>query len=136
MWKMNDIFCRIINKEVQVDIVYEDENVISFLDINPYVKGHLLVVPKKHSKWIWDMNEKDYKILMERTKYLADVLRQAFDTDWIEMVVAGIGIEHVHIHLLPRKKDDGLGELPKKPLEPKLSGEEMEEIAEKIRENL
>lgn len=130
---MNDIFCRIINKEVQVDIVYEDENVISFLDINPFVKGHILVIPKKHYKWLWDMNDKDYNVLMDRTKYLADVLKQAFDTDWVEMVVAGIGVEHVHIHLMPRKIGDGFGEIPVKPLEPKLSDREMKEIRERIK---
>ncbi len=131
-----DIFCKITRGEIPCYKIYEDKEILAFLDINPYVRGHLLVVPKKHSRWIWDMPNKEYFNLMERTKYLAEVLRRAFDTEWVEMVVAGVGVEHVHIHLMPRQINDGLGEIPKKPLEPKLSDEEMDEIADKIRKVL
>ena len=79
------------------------------------------------------MDDKDYIRLAKKVKYLANVLRKAFDTDWVEEIIAGIGVEHSHIHLLPRKRDDGLGEIPTKPLNPKLSEEEMKEIAERIR---
>ena len=64
---------------------------------------------------------------------ISKVLRKSFDTDWIEEVVAGIGVQHTHIHLLPRKRDDGLGEIPTKPLNPKLSVKEMEDICNKIK---
>lgn len=127
------IFCKIVRGEIDHYKVFEDENVIAFLDIRPFTKGHLLVVPKKHSKWIWDMELEDYNLLLEKVHNLANVLRKAFDTDWVEEVIAGIGVEHTHVHLLPRRRDDGLGEVPTKPLSPKLSEEEMEEITEKIK---
>jgi len=127
------IFCKIARKEIKAEIVYEDEDVMAFTDINPYAKGHVLVVPKKHSRWIWDLDKNDYNILMEKAHYLANVLRKAFDTEWVEEVIAGIGVEHTHVHLLPRTRDDGLGEVPCHPLKPKLSDKEMKKIIGKIK---
>lgn len=127
------IFCKIIRGEIKSDKVYEDENILAFLDIRPYSRGHVLVIPKKHSKWLWDMPIEDYSELSEIVHYLANVLRKVFDTDWVEEVVAGAGVHHTHIHLLPRKRDDGLGEVPIKPLSPGLSDKEMNEIAERIK---
>lgn len=132
---VNDcIFCKIVRKEIPCYNIYEDEKVLAFLDINPYVRGHLLIIPKKHSKWLWDMSIEEYSYLNEKAHYLANVLRKAFDTEWVEEIVAGIGVQHTHIHLLPRKKDDGLGEIPTKPLSNKLSEQEMKRIVEMIRE--
>lgn len=131
--KENCVFCNIINGEIKSDKIYEDKETIVLLDINPYSKGHVLVVPKKHSRWVWDMGLKDYTVLKQKVFGIANVLRKAFNTDWVEEVIAGQGVNHTHIHLLPRKPDDGLGEIPIKPLEPKLSEKEMEEIAEKIK---
>lgn len=128
----NCVFCKIARKEILADIIYEDGEIIAFLDINPYVRGHILVVPKKHSRWIWDMEDKDYLYLLEKTKYLAKVLRKAFNLDWVEEVIAGMGVHHTHIHLLPRKEGDGLGEIPKSPMIPKPSEKEMKELAERI----
>jgi histidine triad (HIT) family protein len=127
------IFCKIADGKIPCNKIYEDEKYIAILDIVPYVKGHTLVIPKIHSRWVWDINEKDYVEYMKITKKLAIVLKKAFDTQWVEEVIAGIGISHSHIHLFPRKENDGLGELPKKPLNPKPSEKEMKEIAEKIK---
>ena len=133
MNKSNCVFCKIANGEIPSVKVWEDENFIAFLDVNPYAKGHLLVVPKHHSEWVWDIDDKNYLIYMKHIKYFANILRKAFDTDWVEEVIAGIGISHSHVHLLPRKRNDGLGEIPTKPLALKPSEKEMNEIAEKIR---
>jgi histidine triad (HIT) family protein len=116
--------------------IYEDSKCLAFLDIEPFSKGHLLVIPKKHSNWLWDMDSKDYSHLMEKSFYLANVLRKAFKTEWVEEVVTGIDVQHTHIHLLPRKKNDGLGILPTEPLKEKLTKEEMIEIANEIKKNL
>jgi len=127
------VFCKIVKREVPCYKIWEDNNFLAMLDINPYTIGHVLIIPKKHSKWVWDMNSENYKKLMEKVYYLANILRKVFHTEWIEEVIAGIGIEHTHIHLLPRKRDDGLGEIPIKPLVPKPSEEEMSKIAKKIK---
>jgi histidine triad (HIT) family protein len=130
------VFCKIISGKIPCYKIYEDSDIISFLDIQPYALGHTLVVPKKHSKWLWDMSLGDYTKLKQKSYGLARVLRKAFDTDWVEEVVAGVGVEHTHIHLLPRKKDDGLQIVPIVPLKVQPSKEEMEKIAEKIRKFL
>jgi len=131
---MNDcIFCKIAKGEIPSVNVWENEGFFAFLDINPYVKGHVLVIPKKHSEWVWDISDKEYIEYMKHIKYLANILREVFDTKWVEEVIAGIGVSHSHIHLLPRHRNDGLGEVPTKPLSQKPSEREMKEIAEKIR---
>ncbi len=133
MSKENCIFCKIARGEIPSMKIWEDENFIAFLDIHPYAKGHLLVIPKEHTEWVWDIKDKDYIEYMEHVKHLANVLRKAFDTEWVEEVIAGIGINHSHVHLLPRKRNDNLGEIPTRPLSQKPSEKEMEEIANKIR---
>ena len=130
------IFCKILKGEIPCYKVYEDHNCFAFLDINPFVKGHVLVIPKNHYKWLWDLPDEDYIPLMRNVKLIANKLKLAFNIDWVEEVVAGIGVDHAHVHLLPRRPDDGLPEVPSKPLEPKLSKEEMEEIKEKIKNSL
>lgn len=127
------VFCKIAKGEIPAEKIYEDDSVVAILDINPYALGHTLVIPKKHSRWLWDMNLGDYTKLKQKVYGMANVLRKAFDTDWIEEFVAGMDVKHTHIHLLPRKRDDGIPELPRQPLSPKPSSEEMKEIAEKIK---
>jgi len=131
--KSDCVFCKIAKGEIPSDIVYEDSDILAFLDINPYVKGHVLVIPKSHSRWVWDIDNKNYLNLTEKVKFIANGLRKAFQTDWIEEVIAGMDVKHSHIHLLPRKFDDGIEELPKSPLKTKPLEQEMKEIADKIR---
>ena len=126
------IFCKIIKGEIPCYKVYEDSDSLAFLDINPFVKGHMLIIPKKHYHWLWDMEDEDYIPLMKTVKLIANKLKLAFDIEWVEEVVAGIGVDHAHVHLLPRRPDDGLPEVPTTPLEPRLSKEELEEIRKKI----
>src|SRR3989344_5626162 len=130
------VFCKIARGEIPSTKIYEDKEIIAILDINPYALGHILVIPKKHSKWVWDMSLGDYTKLKQKVYGLANVLRKTFGTEWIEEVIAGIGVQHTHIHLLPRKKEDGLGEVPIKPLNQKPSEKEMKDILEKIKKNL
>lgn len=132
----NCIFCQIVAGKLPSYKVYEDKEFIAFLDINPYVLGHTLVVPKKHSRWVWDINLPEYKNLMERVYLIAKSLQKAFKTEWIEEVIAGIGSYHSHVHLMPRNLNDDFGEIPTKPLSNKPSKQEMEKIAEKIRKAL
>ena len=132
----NCIFCRIIKKEIPAHIVYEDDDIIVFLDKAQYVWGHIMVVPKKHSRWLWDMDLKDYQNISERVYYLANVLRKAFKTEWVQQIVAGMGVPHTHIHLLQRQKDDGIGEISTTPISPQPTEEERKQIVELIKKHL
>lgn len=130
------IFCKIIKGEIPSYRIYEDKNIFVFLDINPFAKGHTLVIPKKHSRWLWDVTGTEYTDLMNGVHKIADLLKKAFNTEWVEMVLAGEEVPHTHIHLLPRQEGDGLPPIPTKPIEPKPSEEEMKALADKIKQHL
>lgn len=97
----NCIFCRIIGKEIPSFIVYEDENFLAFLDIRPWTEGHTLLVPKNHSEYLFDMNEKAYEELMKKTKNLAILLKRKMNVRRIGVAVEGFEVNHVHVHLIP-----------------------------------
>ena len=129
---MDCIFCRIANKQLPSYTVYEDDTTLAFLDIFPFVKGHTLVIPKKHFRWVWDMQSEDYHHLMVSVKKVAGLLKKSFQTDYVQILVMGQQISHAHVHLLPRTKEDGLPEMVNSPIAT-LSKEEMLSIQNRIR---
>jgi histidine triad (HIT) family protein len=101
----NCIFCKIINGEIPSHKVYEDDNFFAFLDINPQSPGHVQVIPKEHSRWVWDVpNAGAY---FEVVKKIALAQRKAFDTDWILSKIVGDEIEHAHIWVYPNRDVSG-----------------------------
>ena len=103
----NCIFCKIVKGEIPSYKVYEDNNFLAFLDINPQSPGHVQVIPKQHSRWVWDVsNAGEY---FEVVKKIALAQRKAFDTDWILSKIVGDEIEHAHIWVFPNR--DVKGEL-------------------------
>ncbi len=104
------VFCKIVKKEIPSTIVYEDEDVIAFLDIEPVNIGHTLVVPKKHFETIGEMEVEDLNKLnnaiLKISKgilSIADGMNLMQNNRW----VAGQEVPHVHFHLIPRYKEDG-----------------------------
>ena len=107
---MKCIFCSIINKEIPASIIYETENVISFLDINPMTKGHSLVVPKNHFKSLEDIPENIWNELLIAFRKISNAIKKGLNatgynillnqgkTSWQE-------IEHIHFHILPSYPD-------------------------------
>lgn len=130
------IFCKIVTGEIPVYKVYEDENVLAFLDNYPLVAGHTLIVPKKHSRWVWDLDDKEYLLLMDKVKTIACALRKTFNTDFVGEGIVGADVPHTHVHTMPRKIGDGLGGFPAEKLSPKPTVEEFVKTAEIIRQNL
>ncbi len=125
------VFCKISKGEAPSFKVYEDDNYFAFLDINPLNQGHTMVIPKKHVRWVWDVE--DFGGYLEVVKKIALGLKKAMETDWIMMEVVGIDILHAHIHIVPRHQGDGHGgHLDPKNIK-KISGGEMKEIADKIK---
>jgi len=130
------IFCKIANGEIEDFVFWENENAVAVLDINPFIKGHVLVIPKEHSRWVWDIDDKKYYDLMMSVKKVAELLKNAFNVDCVQEFIVGMEVPHVHIHLLPRREGDGFDEIPSKRLDPKPSEEEMKEILDKIKSKL
>ncbi len=129
----NCIFCKIAKGEIPCDKVYEDDKYLAFLDIRPLNKGHCLVIPKKHFRWVWDVEEKDYFV---PAKKVANALKKTFNTDLVFSIVWGTEVPHAHIQLIPRLPDDGHGAFLDVKNHKNISREEMQQIAENIKKNL
>ena len=127
---MSSIFSKIIAGEIPAYKVAEDERFLAFLDIFPLAKGHLLVIPKKETNYIFDLESEEYLGLWQFTQLVAKAMDQVFDCDRIGVAVIGLEVPHTHIHLVPLKNMTNINfEKPKL----KFSPEEFEEIAQKIR---
>jgi histidine triad (HIT) family protein len=128
------IFCEIVGKRVPSFTVYEDENFVAFLDVNPLNKGHALVVPKKHVRWTWDVE--NFGEYFEVAKAVGMAAMKALDAKWVNFITAGMGVPHAHIHIVPRFENDGHPELPVIGNTKKVEKEEMVQIAEKIKSEI
>src|SRR5688572_11586579 len=98
---MPSIFTRIINREIPGYIVAEDERYIAFLDINPLVVGHALVVPKKEVDFIFDLDDDTLAGLNVFAKKVAQAIRKAIPCKRVGVAVIGLEVPHTHIHLVP-----------------------------------
>jgi histidine triad (HIT) family protein len=130
------VFCKIVDGEVPSHKVYEDENFYGFLDVNPRNKGHALIIPKDHHRWVWDMDGDRVADYYRAVNRVANAQREAFDTDWVVSMVIGDEVEHAHVWLVPRFEDDGHGGSIDIENVKEFSDEEMEEFARRIREAL
>ena len=128
---MATIFSRIIAGEIPSYKVAENEQFYAFLDINPLVKGHTLVVPKREVDYIFDLEDDEVAAMHVFAKSVALAIRQAFPCKKVGEAVIGLEVPHAHIHLIPiRKESDMLFSNPKL----QLSGEEFVAIAKAINE--
>jgi histidine triad (HIT) family protein len=126
------IFCQIVSGKSPSYKVYEDDLFYGFLDIFPVTKGHILLVPKKHYRWVHDVPE--FGQYWETALKLKKVLDKTLKPKWVQYFTHGL-ISHAHIHILPRYDEVGTGFLPNGKIDPP-SKEEMTAIATKIRKNL
>jgi len=128
------LFCKIIAGDVPAEKVYEDEHALAFLDISPVNKGHVLVVPKEHSKNIFEISEETLRRLVHPLKIVSESVRNAvgaggINIHWNNEAIAGQAVFHTHLHVIPRFEDDDVKLWKGSPYE---EGEE-ETFGEKIR---
>ena len=127
---MDCVFCKIVAKEVPAEIVYEDKEFVSFLDINPVQFGHVLIIPKEHFPYVGDVPDRVIGEIFVKAKKLIPVIKDAMKADYVSVSVVGLDVPHFHVHLIPRHFNDGLASFwPTK----KYSGGEMKDVAKKIR---
>lgn len=127
---MASLFSKIINGEIPCHKIAEDEKFFAFLDVFPLVPGHVLVVPKKETDYIFDIEDADLAEMMVFAKHVANVLKAAMPCKRIGVAVIGLEVPHAHIHLVPMNSADDLN-FTRSKLSP--SSEELKQIAEKIR---
>lgn len=94
------IFCKIVHKEIPSHAIFENEKYIAFLDIFPRVRGHALVVPKKHYRWVYDVP--DFGGFWETAKQVGMILQKKLRSTYISYVTIGNEVPHAHIHILPQ----------------------------------
>lgn len=101
------VFCKIVKGEIPSYKVYEDADFFAFLDIRPLNVGHTLVIPKKHERWVWDVE--NIGTYFEAARKIVLAQKKAFNTDYVVSVIYGEEVPHAHIWLVPRLDNDGHG---------------------------
>ena len=130
------VFCDIVRGDNPHHVIYEDKDHLGFLDRYPLNPGHTQLIPKKHHRWVWDMDKAELGFLFMKSKRIANALQKVFNTEWIIADTGGIGVPHAHVHLVPRHEDDGHGELPDPKILRDIPEAEMASLAERIREEI
>jgi histidine triad (HIT) family protein len=125
-----DIFSKIAAGEIPSYKCAENEEFYAFLDINPLVKGHTLVIPRREVDYIFDMDDDEIGRYQQFAKRVAVAIKKAFPCKKVAQVVLGLEVPHAHIHLIPMQSEADV-DFRRKKLE--LSQAEFQEIADKIR---
>jgi histidine triad (HIT) family protein len=129
------IFCKIVAGEIPSHKIDEDDKTLAFMDINPWTKGHALVIPKEHSRNIYDVDLGDMAATMATAQRIAQRLRDRLGAEGINLLqssepVAMQTVFHTHVHVIPRYSDDGL----RMPAHPQpAEHEELAGLAEELR---
>ena len=126
---MASIFTRIVNGEIPCYKVAEDDNYLAFLDIFPLAVGHVLVIPKNETDYLFDLADNDFSGLMLFSKRVALALMKAIPCKKVGVAVLGLEVPHAHIHLVPLNSESDIN-FSKPKL--KLSNDAFLEIASKI----
>ena len=130
----NCIFCKIINKEIPCYQVYEDNLFLGFLDINPLNLGHTLLIPKNHYQWVDEVEP--YNVYWQTARKLSQAIQIATNCLIVSKVVYGLGVNHAHIHLIPKyENDDHIGGIHPNNIK-NLNSAEMTIIAKKISDSV
>lgn len=127
---MGSIFSKIVAGEIPCHKVAENDHFLAFLDINPIKKGHVLVIPKNETDYIFDIEDKELAQMMIFAKSVASKIKNVLPCDRVGIAVIGLEVPHAHIHLIPINTMDDMNFANEKL---NLSKEELASIAEKLR---
>jgi len=123
------IFSKIVSGEITAYKIAENDNFLAFLDVFPLVKGHILVIPKKETDYIFDIESNEYAELWKFAQSVAKAQKQAIPCKKIGIAVVGLEVPHAHIHLVPINE---VGDMNFSKPKIKLTEFEMKEIQEKV----
>ncbi|NPD91111.1 HIT family protein [Xylanibacter muris] len=126
---MAGIFTKIANGEIPSYKCAENDKFYAFLDINPLVKGHTLVIPRREEDYIFDLTDEELAEMTVFAKKVAQAIKKAYPCIKVGMAVLGLEVPHAHIHLIPMQNEkDMIFSNPKL----KLTDEEFKEISDRI----
>ena len=123
------IFSKIAAGEIPSYKVAENEEFYAFLDINPLVKGHTLVIPRREVDYLFDLDDEELARLQVFAKHVAIAIKKAFPCKKVAQVVLGLEVPHAHIHLIPMQSEADV-DFRKDKLQ--LTSEEFAQIAQQI----
>ncbi|NAW50184.1 HIT domain-containing protein [Elizabethkingia argentiflava] len=106
------IFCEIVDRKIPAEVIFENEFIISFLDIDPINEGHILIIPKAHCVDLDDLNEALIAQILKLAQRLVTLLKKIMKCKGYSIMHNGGGcndIGHFHLHIFPRYEDDGFG---------------------------
>ena len=106
---MNCVFCKIINGEIPSYKIYEDDDILAFLDVNPVSSGHTLIIPKKHTLDLLEIDDSILEKIVMKSKDIANLLIKKLDADGFTLVQNnGIAqeVKHFHLHIIPKYTKD------------------------------
>jgi len=126
---MSSIFTKIINGEIPSYKVAENDEFFAFLDINPLVEGHVLVIPKKEIDYIFDIDNELYARFFVFAKELAKAIEKIISCERIGISVVGLEVPHAHIHLIPINNVEDMSFTKQRV---KMSSESMVRLAQSI----
>jgi len=129
---MASVFTKIVNREIPAEIVAEDDRFLAFLDINPLVEGHTLVIPKKEIDYIFDLDDETLRDIQVFCKRVSRAIEKAVPCLRIGVAVIGLEVPHAHIHLVPLNSMDDIN-FSRPKLTP--TPDELIAICSKIREH-
>lgn len=126
------IFCKIVKGEMPSYNVYEDDAYLAFMDVFPRVKGHILVVPKEHYRFVYDVP--DFGGYWEIAKKIGLKVQETIKSDYVSYITMGEEVPHAHIHILPQKHGEieGIKFTPVVEMSKAETGTLAQEIADKI----
>ncbi|HYK77699.1 MAG TPA: HIT family protein [Daejeonella sp.] len=128
---MASVFSKIVSGEIPAHVVAETTEFLAFLDVNPLVHGHVLVIPKKEVDYIFDLDDELYVGLMLFAKIVADGIKKAIPCKKVGVAVVGLEVPHAHIHLIPI---NSIGDMNFSRPKLKPTQDELAEVALKIKE--
>ena len=105
---MPSIFTKIVKREIPAHIVAEDDSHLAFLDINPLVVGHSLIIPKKEVDYIYDLSDEELTELNLFAKKVGQAIEKTVSCNRIGIAVIGLEVPHAHIHLIPINSMDDM----------------------------
>jgi histidine triad (HIT) family protein len=129
------IFCKIVAGEIPAQRVDEDEHTIAFMDVNPWTRGHALVIPRVHSRNLYEVGDEDLAHTAGAAKRLAVRMRDRLGCDGVNLInscepAAWQTVFHLHVHVIPRYDGDPL-QLPTRPRE--ADDDELAKVADELR---
>ncbi|MDY0025080.1 MAG: HIT family protein [Lentimicrobium sp.] len=126
---MSSLFSKIVKGEIPAYKVAEDAKYLAFLDINPLAKGHVLVIPKKETDYIFDIEDQEYMQLWKFAKKVARGIKEVIPCEKVGVAVIGLEVAHAHIHLVPINT---IYDIDFKKTKLKFTSEEFQNIAHSI----